>query len=1418
MASLFMIIFLLFNVAPFFCQNQSVHSSRALQEAFKLQDFEVLGSCFDFDSGVRTTISVDVFPYLYYPYHIKIFNRSYSILKAHNLKYMAYLAFCTLETNYENFIRYYGLEDIERRITGVNIEGGYFRYSEPNYEGWPTRGFTSRSLWREILTNMTRLTFDAGADMVVYDIGWGTVPSALAGEMGDYGDAALYCFDEESIIGFREYLKDKYNPEELKEKFGISDISSFNFTAYLRERGYTKNSDIEKIRYENQSPENEVGDQETKRLWREFEKYHLKATLNFYDELCSDLKSRAANENRNFWIAANLKPTLSYHYSEGMMSIVPFLAHLDFPYFEVFYDDLMYPMRNPSPIFRTIFAAGKHFAVMTTPAPSISDFFKSDNPHPEEQDLATAEVIACGGWPQTTLHNLTYIRLVETHPEILPKEGDGQIALIYSLPSALNLHEYYPEEPWGYLPFESAYYLLSDMKKFSFDIIILGDKEFFVRDPSLDELLKYKALILPDASCLTDDQAALLMKYTSHGGILVGFGSVGSYDENGFPVKNREITRYFVASGSKERIINSYGKGKIISIGQAFLTEYYTKRRDLYEHYQGYTGEGSKRLIWINETIGPLLNWFEKTLISAGLQPDISTNLHPFVNIIKYFDPKNKAMIIHLINYEYDFKGDRVLTQTNVSIAFTLRPEFKERTLKVRFYSPDESDGIVLESFTDQNGRLRLTIPKLHVWGVLRIEEERPEIQPYTINAPAEIKGEMNLNRSLIVNSTLTISNALINIRSPPNGYVKIEVLKGGELRIINSTLRRADESSRYYIRIDGGRLFMKDSIIDGAGIWGPLERGGVWIKTKEAILLNCEFRNCYQYGLFLMETNYTLLKDCRFRNCIDGLMMYETHFIKVINCSFLENSIGIYAKHAYNLDISRCSFRNNRIFGCLIERGYFPLVRDSFFSGSRWDGLSFLGSIFARVVNCTSKNNGVGFSFQNTPVSTLLNSDSINNSLSGVLLWEENMWSITPPRLMLGYIDMPWISLTSEIPYPLRGDYLPCHLIRGDRDGKVLILRCNIQGNWDGITLGRLFGFNGHILIINNTIIGNSVGLNLYDATQIVVVGNNIMNNEIQAKLRNLRGIFYGNYWGRGKTGPLNLTPEISDEKPLKSPNKNVEDIPDANSPSISILERRWEENGNLKLKLKIVDDTSLLADPQDELIWINLIKPRPIEDADYWAWFGIFNKTYTYAVSLPREVDNPRCIIMNFQTDFFADLSRNERRFIKIDVYASDAYGNWGVMESEAPHIIPIKAEGRVESAEFSAVIFEQSELKEAYLLYMTEGKEWNRSDMHYDEKNGFFKAEVKDLPNGTIKFKVKIVAEDIYGNRAETKVQSYILKIHSPPTIKPEEKKIVEQHKVQPEENRTEIKPVKKTEEKTPQTRQLNMTYALRIIKLR
>jgi len=167
-------------------------------------------------------------------------------------------------------------------------------------------------------------------------------------------------------------------------------------------------------------------------LWREFENYQLKTLIDFYKNLSSELKAYAQSKGRNFWIAVNLAPTLSYHYSEGRLSMIPLLPYIDFPFFEIWYHYLQYPKRNLAPLFRTIYAAGKHFASMTCPSPSTypydPDYFQSDNPYPEEQVLATAELIATGGWPQTTIgHNITYIRFIQQHPELLPKQQDGEI-------------------------------------------------------------------------------------------------------------------------------------------------------------------------------------------------------------------------------------------------------------------------------------------------------------------------------------------------------------------------------------------------------------------------------------------------------------------------------------------------------------------------------------------------------------------------------------------------------------------------------------------------------------------------------------------------------------------------------------------------------------------------------------------------------------------------------------------------------------------------------------------------------------------------------------------------------------------------------------------------------------------------------
>jgi len=605
----------------------STSSTQASDLLNELGDFEVLGSVYHFDSRVRSTIGVDPYPIVYYPYQVKILSPYYASVRAHGIKYMTYGIFAALETNYTEFCNYYGFdeEQFANNITGVNLEGEYFRYQEPDVNGWPTRGFTSRSLWREVILNVTKLAIDAGADMVVYDGGWGSYSGALTGEAGNPG---WYCFDDELVSGFNDYLSSKYNATELAEKFNITNIDSFNFRQYLYDKGYrsktlqeSRSSTIDRVRWEFLPEKDRWGnpiylpENYTMNLWREYENYQLKVLLDFYDQLSTELKAYAQSKGRNFWIAANLKPTLSYHPPEARLSIVPLLAHIDFPFFEVWYDDIGYPKRNVAPLFRTIYATGKHFASMTCPTPSFSGYFQSDNPYPEEQVLATAELIATGGWPQTTIgHNITYIRFIQQHPELLPKNQDGEIALVYSLPSAQNYRRRDSGDPsqdyWGYRPFESVFYLLSDMNNATFDIVIFGDNEFYPYTPTLEELSKYKALILPNATCLSDMQVDLLLDYVNQGGVLIGVGKIGIYDEDGFEVETADrlnFANYFNATGGADNPesieVYDYGNGKIVSLSQDVMNDYVDRHRAIMEsgyiwHDPWYSEEEKEATWW----------------------------------------------------------------------------------------------------------------------------------------------------------------------------------------------------------------------------------------------------------------------------------------------------------------------------------------------------------------------------------------------------------------------------------------------------------------------------------------------------------------------------------------------------------------------------------------------------------------------------------------------------------------------------------------------------------------------------------------------------------------------------------------------------------------------------------------------------
>ena len=1202
----------------------------------------------------------------------------------------------------------------------------------------------------------------------------GSYSSALTGESGNPG---WYCFDRESIAGFNQYLSSKYNSTELAEKFNITDISSFNFTQYLRDKGYRsislsiyepgRSHSIDRVRWENLPQDIPQPDNYTRYLWREFENYQLKVLIDFYRELSSELKAYARSKGRNFWIAANLAPTLSYNGAEGRLSMIPLLTGIDFPFFEIWYDDIQYPERNIAPLFRTIYAAGKHFAAMTCPTPSFSSIFRSDNPYPEEQVLATAELMACGGWPQTTLHNLTYIRFMQQHPTLLPREQDGAIALIYSLPSAQNFRRVGNREPWGYRPFESIFYLLSDMNNVTFDVVIFGDDEFYPYTPTVEELSKYRALILSNATCLSDDQVNVLLNYVEGGGVLIGIGVIGIYDERGFPVTDVDrlnFASYFNATGGPddpESIhIYDYGEGKIISLSQEVIDDFIYGHERLVEfssvwHDPSYSEEEKAAEWWFNYEwyIGDWIDWFRTALREANVQTDISADLNPLVMFIRYWDPNTNATIFHFINYLYDNEwNDTAIDQENANFTFTLRPELQGKPLRVRYYTPEIPDGITLNYTIESGNMVKVVIPKLHIWGILRVEEAKEEPSIYLIDSPTELTGNIILDGDMIVASDLVIRDSIIKVSSNSNAPIEIEVLNGSSLRLINATFEPYDEGSSYYIVVHrGASLYMENSTIRGAGVSGPLDSGGVWVEAENTIIINSIFEDCYQYGLFLMEANYTYIRNCTFTGNMEGLMAYWTWYIKVINCTFAENSIGLYAKHTHRLEILNCRFEGNTRFGAMVDRSEFAVLRDSEFAGSEWDGLSFWTSIFVETVNCTSWNNGYGYTFRNTPISTILNSDAYNNTWSGILLRDVNSWNLMPPPTLLGY----------ETENTSRGDQLPSNVIGGWDGRRTLITHNRIWGNHEGISVSCSGYFNEDIFIINNTIQVNDVGIDVNDTSSSIVAGNNFIDNAIQIRASNVDIDFnatgYGNYWSDNPgTDVYEVCDGLYDKHPLTQPNTIV-DASDVTPPAVSILQERWIDgwdedgiNDFLELIIRLQDDSSLYTNPQYEIGTVNLIYPAMAELEEGGS------PICSYALFPPETYNQSNDIIIDFTTDYFAYwvpdyLSPETLHQAHADVYASDIYGHWSRNETEPPHITMVRYENG--SLHVEVAVFDLSRIMNVTLHYSTDGQNYQDTSMTYNDEKGTYETRIQTAEPGIIWFYVS--ATDIYGNYAETPI---------------------------------------------------------------
>lgn len=619
---------------------------------------------------VRPNFALDYYPGIYFEEDVKKVRPYLEDLHALGIKYFTYNAFDHVEHPLSGLNVYEKVPELVEKATVINLDGERITdYMEPGFY----QHSILRSFYRDFLVNITKRAIDAGADGVVFDVA-----------------ICLDSFDPESMEGFRNFLSSRYNETFLLENYNITDISSFDYGQYLRDRGYNASRLAQEA-----GPGGEVP------LWDEWELYKVHVEREFFKRLSTELRSYATeNYGRDFYITANR------YWSNRQFATSNYVSFLSG---ETFIEDINYPNGTLVPMYKLALALNKGFWSWNMPNSS----------HVELTKLFIAEAYALMGIvygtdPGTSgitheggvsANTAPYHLFAISHPEIFSNVSeDSEIAIFYSVPT--HKRDYVDQQT----AFRGAVYLLAD-SHLTFDVIIGGDNDWINDTLSLDKVSKYKAIFLPDTKCLTDNQVAVLMNYLAAGGVLIGTGGniggvsgleIGRYDENWIEVNRSEWNALFTGG------IQSYGNGTVIS-----WTE------DIPSIYYQYTVNG-------NTTGKNMIRSEFLSNLSSLLTADISTDLPPEIHIFKYRQ-SDGSEIYHLVNYLYNSSIDLV-KRASGNLCLPI-PEGWEGDIYVSMMTPEAPDPTVLP-FSISDGKINFSLDEIGIWTVIKVGSPAQEAQP----------------------------------------------------------------------------------------------------------------------------------------------------------------------------------------------------------------------------------------------------------------------------------------------------------------------------------------------------------------------------------------------------------------------------------------------------------------------------------------------------------------------------------------------------------------------------------------------------------------------------------------------------------------------------------------------------------------
>jgi hypothetical protein len=579
--------------------------------------------------------------------------------------------------------------DPKPELAALDLDGNPIPLTKPGMEAYlPGEYFYSiyNPGWQELLLEQGRAMIDFGAEGIVMD-----EPSTYGSLVFEAGGS----FDEYSLAAFRDYLAQKYTPEQLLERFEIQDIQAFDFRQYLLDKGLRDSWNVSR--------------QDPPPITYEFFLFQNQGADAFLRRFVSELRTYAREQyNRDFVFSFNSTP--QYDFSRFMP-----VDYLDYLTGEAFYFGAGHTRAaiNGKLLEGTfegqiilLGEVGLDTGAIPEHTVNLAKYIFADiysNPNtglviPTDNIYTMLE----GSYQETfvtyDLQELErYYRFMDQNRHLFGLPEPAEVGLVHSSPSLISYLYPSGESLWGSTDALAAMDVLLS-ERVPFGMLVSGDGIWSQQRLTLEDLRTCPVVVLPGVELISDEEIEALLAYVRDGGVVIQINGFGTYDLEGKPVRRPQIED-----------LTSYG---IHSLGQG---TWHTL--ELWEELGGFSwnADEERQIQPAEHSPDDPAAVAIREALSFYLEPEIQTDAPYSVAVRRY--ASGESWVLHLVNYEYDQTADQ-FTPTG---PFQLITRVGGTSIsQARLY--DFESGQISEIPFEQDGdSVTLEIPSLEVYAVVEL-------------------------------------------------------------------------------------------------------------------------------------------------------------------------------------------------------------------------------------------------------------------------------------------------------------------------------------------------------------------------------------------------------------------------------------------------------------------------------------------------------------------------------------------------------------------------------------------------------------------------------------------------------------------------------------------------------------------------